>query len=104
MTNAGFREEAAGSEVAAVALSHLSLELGHLYMEDYLAGVDRLVAQFRRVRPWAEVARANATEEAAGKRARISTCFLIDDYFTQFSSPAKVLPDVLTAAAECDLT
>jgi hypothetical protein len=104
MTNAGFREEAAGSEVAAVALSHLSLELGHLYMEDYLAGIDRLVAQFRKVRPWAEVARANAIAEAAGKRARISTCFLIDDYFTQFSSPDKVLPDVLAAAAECGLT
>jgi hypothetical protein len=107
MTNAGFREEAADSHVEEVALSHLSLELGHLYMDDYLAGTDRLVAQFRKVRPWAEVARS-VTAAYLGtqgtSRPRVSTCFLIDDYFTRFSSPAKVLPDVLAAAEACDLT
>ncbi len=104
VTNAGFREEAADSHVEEVALSHLSLELGHLYMDDYLAGTERLVAQFRRVRPWAEAARSVVAAGSATARPRISTCFLIDDYFTRFSSPAKVLPDVLAAAAECGLT
>jgi hypothetical protein len=104
VTNAGFREEAAEGHVEEVALSHLSLELGHLYMDDYLAGTERLVAQFRKVRPWAEVARSVTAEDCAPQRPRVSTCFLIDDYFTRFSSPAKVLPDVLAAAAECGLT
>lgn len=104
MTNAEFREEAADSHVEEVALSHLSLELGHLYMDDYLAGMDRLVAQFRRVRPWADVARSVTEADSRTHRPRISTCFLIDDYFTRFSSPAKVLPDVLAAAEACGLT
>jgi hypothetical protein len=104
MTNAGFREEAADSHVEEVALSHLSLELGHLYMDDYLAGTDRLLTQFRRIRPWTEVARSITAAGCGTRRPRISTCFLIDDYFTSFSSPAKVLPDVLAAAEECDLT
>ncbi len=104
MTNAGFREEAADSRVESVALSHVSLELGHLYMDDYLAGTERLLAQFRRVAPWAEVARTVTAADSGTQRPRISTCFLIDDYFTRFSSPAKVLPDVLAAAAACGLT
>lgn len=104
MTNAGFREEAADSRVESVALSHLSLELGHLYMDDYLAGTDRLVALFRKVQPWAEVARSVTAANCDTQRPRVSTCFLIDDYFTRFSTPAKVLPDVLAAAEECGLT
>ncbi|MGB3437382.1 MAG: SCO2522 family protein [Actinophytocola sp.] len=104
MTNAEFREETADSHVEEVALSHLSLELGHLYMDDYLAGMDRLVAQFLGVAPWAEVARSVTAANSGTGRPRISTCFLIDDYFTQFSSPAKVLPDVLAAAEAAGLT
>jgi hypothetical protein len=104
MTNAEFREEAADSHVEEVGLSHLSLELGHLYMDDYLAGPERLVSQFRKVRPWADVARSVTAAECGTQRPRISTCFLIDDYFTRLSSPAKVLPDVLAAAQECGLT
>jgi hypothetical protein len=103
-TGAEFREKAADNHVEEVALSHLSLELGHLYMEDYEDGIPRLVAQFRKVRPWAEVARSVTATEAGTARPRISTCFLIDDYFTRFSSPAKVLPDLLIAAAEAGLT
>jgi hypothetical protein len=100
MMNAGFREVAADESVESVALSHLSLELGHLYRDDYLAGTERLLAQFRKVQPWASVAAANC----GTPRPRVSTCFLIDDYFTRFSSPAKVVPDVLEAARECGLT
>lgn len=103
MRNAGFREEAADSRVESVALSHVSLELGHLYMDDYLAGTKRLEEQFRRVRPWAEAARSVTAAACGQQRPRISTCFLIDDYFTRFSSPAEVLPNVLAAAASCGL-
>jgi hypothetical protein len=104
MRNAEFREEAAEGHVEEVGLSHLSLELGHLYMDDYLAGTERLVSQFRKVRPWADVARSVTAAELGVQQPRVSTCFLIDDYFTRFSSPAKVLPDVLAAAQECGVT
>lgn len=97
-----FREVSSDPRTASVPLSHLSLELGHLYMDDFAAGPERLRDQFARVRPWAEAARA-ACATAAGGRARISTCFLIDDYFTRFSSPAEVLPQVIEQAERCGL-
>ena len=42
MTETGFRETAAEPRTEAVPLAHLSLELGHLYMEDFEAGPERL--------------------------------------------------------------
>ncbi|MCW5248994.1 MULTISPECIES: SCO2522 family protein [unclassified Streptomyces] len=100
----GFRETAAEPRVAAVPLAHLSLELGHLYMEDFEAGPERLRRHFAQVRPWAEAARAAATARAGGKRPRISTCFLIDDYFTRFATPAEVVPMLLAEAERAGLT
>ncbi|HEX3784347.1 MAG TPA: SCO2522 family protein [Pseudonocardiaceae bacterium] len=92
-----FRELAAQPRVESVGLSQLSIELGHLYMEDFAAGEGRLDAQFARIAPWARTA-AQALVPAGRARPRISTCFLIDDYFTQFSSPAVVVPALLAAA------
>jgi hypothetical protein len=99
-----FREAAAERRVKRVPLSHLSIELGHLYMEDFVAGPERLRALFRRVVPWAAAARqACADRLSAVKKPRINTCFLIDDYFTRFKSPAEVIPDVIQMARECGL-
>jgi len=36
-------------------------------------------------------------------RARVSTCFLVDDYFTRFSSPAELAPGLVSAAREAGL-
>ncbi|MFG2512925.1 SCO2522 family protein [Streptomyces sp. NPDC048584] len=102
MTEAVFRETAAEPRTQAVPLSHLSLELGHLYMEDFEAGPEHLRRHFERVRPWAEAARAGAG--GGGRRARISTCFLIDDYFTRFASPSEVVPMLLEEAGRAGLT
>jgi hypothetical protein len=101
--DATFRELTADDRVESVALSHLSLELGHLYMDDFTGGPKRLRDQFERVEPWATAAQQIATKELSGRRARVSTCFLIDDYFTRFSSPATVLPQVIDAARTCGL-
>ena len=46
--------------------------------------------------PWRRGSRAAQTPQAIGcekKTVRISTCFLIDDYFSRFSSPADGDPD-----------
>ncbi|WP_280689680.1 MULTISPECIES: SCO2522 family protein [unclassified Kitasatospora] len=102
MMDTTFREVSSDPRTTQLPLSHLSLELGHLYMDDFAAGPGRLREQFARVKPWADAARAAATR-TGGRRPRISTCFLIDDYFTRFSSPAEVLPQVLAEAAECGL-
>jgi hypothetical protein len=99
-----FTEESASPVIRAVALSHLSIELGHLYMDDFGAGEQRLRAQFRRVKPWARTAVEQVTGDLAGRTPRISTCFLIDDYFTRFSSPDKVVGALVDAAAAEGLT
>ncbi|WP_031038130.1 SCO2522 family protein [Streptomyces sp. NRRL F-5650] len=104
MTESVFSETAAEPRTQSVPLAHLSLELGHLYMEDFEAGPERLRAHFAEVRPWAEAARAAATARAGGKRPRISTCFLIDDYFTRFSTPAEVVPMLLAEAEAAGLS
>ncbi|MFF4757185.1 SCO2522 family protein [Streptomyces sp. NPDC001292] len=102
MTEAVFRETTADPRTQAVPLSHLSLELGHLYMEDFEAGPQRLRQHFAQVRPWVEAARAAAVR-TGGRRPRISTCFLIDDYFTRFSSPAELVPLLLAEADRAGL-
>lgn len=99
-----FRELDAEPRVEALPLAHLSIELGHLYMEDFNAGPERLKAQFTKVAPWARVARESISLRPDAKvRPRVSTCFLIDDYFTRFSSPAEVIPVLLDAAAAAGL-
>jgi hypothetical protein len=93
-----FRELAAQPKVDSVGLSQLSIELGHLYMEDFAAGPDRLDAHFARIAPWTRTAAEALVPSTSGSRPRVSTCFLIDDYFAPFSSPAKVVPQLLAAA------
>lgn len=83
-------------------LSHLSIELGHLYMDDFLEGETRLRQQFRRVAPWARAA-VDALD-VRSRKPRVSTCFLIDDYFTRFSTPPEVVTALVTAAASAGLT
>jgi hypothetical protein len=103
MTEAVFRETTAQLRTQSVPLSHLSLELGHLYMEDFEAGPGRLREHFAEVRIWVDAARASAARRMGGKRPRISTCFLIDDYFTRFSTPAELIPLVLEEAGKAGL-
>jgi len=103
MTESVFRESTAEPRTQSVPLAHLSLELGHLYMEDFEAGPGRLREHFAEVRVWMEAARASAARRAGLKRTRISTCFLIDDYFTRFSAPAELIPLVLKEAERSGL-
>jgi hypothetical protein len=94
---ATYQEASAEVRVQRLPLSHLSLELGHLYFEDFEEGPDRLTAHFEQVKPWAAAAREIYT---AGLRStpRVSTCFLIDDYFGPKGSPADILPGLVEAA------
>ncbi|GIM88457.1 SCO2522 family protein [Paractinoplanes toevensis] len=99
-----FTEASASPVVQSVALSHLSVELGHLYMDDFRAGEARLREHFQRVAPWARTAIEQTAASLGSKRTpRVSTCFLIDDYFTRFSTPAEVIAALVTAAEAADL-
>ncbi|WP_037889054.1 SCO2522 family protein [Streptomyces viridochromogenes] len=101
MSEAVFQETTAEPRTQSVPLAHLSLELGHLYMEDFEAGPGRLREHFAEVRIWVDAARASVARR--GKRPRISTCFLIDDYFSRFSTPAELIPMVLKEAEKAGL-
>jgi len=112
--DAVFREAAAERRVASVPFSHLSIELGHLYMEDFAAGPKHLRQYFQQVAPWVVAARqacadslqsqrAQHGQQGREARARVSTCFLVDDYFTRFSSPAELAPGLVSAAREAGL-
>jgi hypothetical protein len=85
-------------------LSHLSIEVGHFYMEDLLNGEDRIRAQFKRVVPWVKTATAAAAAELGNVKPRVSTCFLVDDYFRNDTNPATIIEVVDRIATECGIT
>ncbi|GAA1606149.1 SCO2522 family protein [Actinoplanes couchii] len=99
-----YRERTTQHVAPSVGLSHVSLELGHLYMEDLMAreGESRLADYFVSVSPWVK------TIESMGRwgtnTPRISTCFLIDDYFSRLDEPAVIIKKVLDAAAKSGLS
>jgi hypothetical protein len=99
MTEAVFEETSGIERVARLPLAHLSIEIGHLYMEDFKGGRDRLRQLMEQVAPWERTARESCTRQIRPAAARISTCFLVDDYFTQFSSPREAVPQIIEAAA-----
>ncbi|MGW0432542.1 SCO2522 family protein [Micromonospora sp. NPDC003197] len=86
-----FEETAARRSIESVPLSHVSLELGHLYIEEFAGGVEQLRRHFNRIAPWVAAAKQACVARTPAGRARISTCFLIDDYFTRFSTPREVV-------------
>ena len=100
---AAFHEAAADFRVGSVSYAHLSVELGHLYMEDYAGGGESFRRLFRQVAPWVAAAREACADAVPGRRARVSTCFLVDDYTSRFSSPDVVLPALLEAAQDSGL-
>ena len=93
-----FSETSADFKVESLPLSHVSVEIGHLYMEDFIHGADAVQRTFAAAAPWVETARTPQAVGCHKESVRVSTCFLIDDYFSRFSSPAAVIPMVLAAA------
>ncbi len=93
-----FLEASADVKVESLPLSHVSVEIGHLYMEDFTAGAAAVQRTFAAAAPWVHTARTPRAVGCGKESVRVSTCFLVDDYFSRFSSPAAVIPMVLAAA------
>jgi hypothetical protein len=93
-----FVESSADSKVESLPLSHVSVEVGHLYMEDLIGGPAAVRRTLAAAAPWARTAHLPQAIGCEKKSVRVSTCLLIDDYFSQFSTPAAVIPMVLAAA------
>ncbi|MEV5838976.1 SCO2522 family protein [Nocardia sp. NPDC052112] len=100
---AGYSEATEHPRVAKVPLSHVSIEVGHFYMHDLANGEEKIRAQFRRIVPLVRAFTESAKIEF-GPRARVSTCFLVDDYFRFDTNPGEILDRLLRNADECGLT
>ena len=98
------KEAVAERRAASTPLSHLSIELGHLYLKEFQEGPEGLERYFERISPWVEAVTSIIRRRVPSQRPRISTCFMIDDYFNRFSSPAEVLPQLIKAAESQNLT
>ncbi|MEY9886727.1 hypothetical protein ABIA35_002361 [Catenulispora sp. MAP12-49] len=88
-----FRERSQGTTVQNLPLSHLSVEVGHFYMEDLENGEEPIRAQFERVKPW--LAAAEASVLCGTEKPRVSTCFLIDDYFQRWPDAGNIIEKLL---------
>jgi hypothetical protein len=93
-----FLETSAQWRAESLPLSHVSVEMGHLYMEDFIDGEGAVQRTFTAAAPWVRTAQTPQAVGCDKKSVRVSTCFLIDDYFSRFSTPAAVIPMVLAAA------
>ncbi|MFC8044642.1 SCO2522 family protein [Nocardia sp. NPDC057353] len=98
----GYSEASEHRRVEHVPLSHWSIEVGHFYMNDLVQHEDVIRNQFSRVVPFVESAIANA-RAALGAQARVSTCFLIDDYFIRDTDPGEIIEKLLRIAGEYGL-
>ncbi|GLW32468.1 SCO2522 family protein [Actinoplanes regularis] len=105
-TEARYEERSAQPRVEQLPLAHLSIELGHLYKEDFAGGIEQFRRHFLQVRPYVAAARERLADVLGPKRTpRVSTCFMIDDYFDTFDDPpAAVIGELVQAAGENDLT
>src|SRR6266516_5684925 len=108
MTEVIFEETSGDERVERLPLAHLSIEIGHLYMQDLKGGPDRLQQLLEAVAPWVHTVRDGCARQLRPTTARVSTCFLVDDYFvdeefTRVSSPRVVLPQIIEATRAAGL-
>ncbi|MBW8802631.1 MAG: hypothetical protein JF587_02040 [Catenulisporales bacterium] len=88
-----FHERSQGTTVQNLPLSHLSVEVGHFYMDELENGEGPILAQFERVKPW--LAAAEASVACGTEKPRVSTCFLIDDYFQRKPDAGQIIERLL---------
>ncbi|MBF6339174.1 hypothetical protein IU450_25240 [Nocardia abscessus] len=95
----GYSEATEQPRIASVPLSHLSIEVGHFYINDITSDIERVGAEFRRIVPLVS-AFIESAKVQFGPNARVSTCYLIDDYFQPDTDPSVILAKLLDAAEE----
>lgn len=98
-----YQELTQTTRVESVPLGHLSVETGHLYLEDFADGDRKIARQLEQAAPFLDAA-TKRTRKRFGRNARISTCFLVDDYTPSRSAQEQPKPsevvDIVTAAAD----
>lgn len=98
-----FQERNRGTKVQNLPLSHLSVEVGHFYMETLEKSLkdnnkEPILAQFKRVKPWLDAARLSV--DSGDEKPRVSTCFLIDDYFQHRPDADQIMRRLLEVSED----
>ena len=77
------------AKVDAVPLGHLSVETGHLYLDDFADGDRKIARQLEQAAPWLDA--ANKRIRSASGECPDKHLFLVDDYTPsarRWSSPS----------------
>jgi len=98
-----FHEVSAEHKTQEVPYCHLSVELDHLYMEDFVEGRGQLPRRFAQLLPWYTATVAAFSTRHTISQPRVSTCFLIDDYFSELIPPAELIGPLREAADQAGL-
>jgi len=101
---ATFREAFAEPMIRAIPLSHVSIEVARVNAEDLAAGPGYLQRWFQGIKPWVEAAHRSCAEAVPRRKARISTCVLVDDYSSTFSEPGAVIAGIREAATSAGVS
>jgi hypothetical protein len=98
-----YEETSAKQRTERFGMSHLSIEVGHLYADD-LARPEALKEEMASAAAWVHGTTEALTRRLGGRKPRVSTCYLVDDYFHQdLPSPEKLIGVVTEAAADAGL-
>ncbi|SDE28674.1 SCO2522 family protein [Glycomyces harbinensis] len=98
-----YEETSAKQRTERFGMSHLSIEVGHLYADD-LARPDTLKEEMASAAAWVHGTTEALTKRLGGRTPRVSTCYLVDDYFHEgLPSPEKLISVVTEAAADAGL-
>lgn len=93
-----YEETPAKRRTERFGMSHLSIEVGHLYADE-LARPDTLKAEMASAAAWVYASTEALSKRLGGRRPRVSTCYLVDDYSQQGMPPPEELIAVITEAA-----
>ncbi|MCH7231960.1 SCO2522 family protein [Glycomyces sp. L485] len=99
-----YSETSAKQATERFGMSHLSIEVGHLYADDLAARPDALRAEMASAAAWVRGTTEALAHRLGGRRPRVSTCYLVDDYFhDDLPSPEKLVAAISEAAADAGL-
>ncbi|WP_026928965.1 SCO2522 family protein [Glycomyces tenuis] len=99
-----YSETSAKQHTEGFGMSHLSIEVGHLYADDLAARPDALRSEMASAAAWVHGTTEALQKRLGGRRPRVSTCYLVDDYFhADLPSPEKLITTLSEAADEAGL-
>jgi len=97
-----YEETSAKQRTERFGMSHLSIEVGHLYADD-LARPEALKEEMATAAAWVHGTTEALSKRLGGRTPRVSTCYLVDDYFQDLPAPEKLISVVNEAAADAGL-